>query len=124
MTGVEVVRELVHVVYISNIRRPQRPAWSVWYLVAAPGLPGAAAGSPKHTPQSKLRSLLPESGKHINRMAGPYNSSKPRACVEPVRSESHEGDSQTVSVGMKGMQGIEAMLRSMLEVQEKLVDQG
>ena len=57
-------------------------------------------------------------------MPGPYNSSKPRAGVEPVRSESREGDSQTVSVGMKGMQGIEAMLRSMLEVQEKLVDQG
>ena len=56
--------------------------------------------------------------------AGPCNSSKPRAGVEPVRSESREGDSQTVSVGMKGMQGIEAMLRSTLEVQEKLVDQG
>ena len=44
--------------------------------------------------------------------------------MEPMRSESHEGDSETVSVGMKGMQGIEAMLRSMLEAQEKLVDQG
>ena len=76
-----------------------------------------------HTTRPKLP-LLPESGKHINRMPGPYNSSKPRAGVEPVRSESREGDSQTMSVAMKGMQGIEAMLRSMLEVQEKLGDQG
>ena len=59
-------------------------------------------------------------------MAGPpsQDSSKRRAGVEPVRSESREGDSQTVIVDMEGMQGIEAMLRSMLEVQEKLVDQG
>ena len=48
-------------------------------------------------------------------MPGPYNSSKPRAGVEPVRSESREGGSQTVWVDMEGMQGIEAMLRSMLE---------
>ena len=72
-------RELVHVVYISNIKRPQRPAWSVWYLVAAPGLLGAATGSPKHTPQDPNFPLLPETGKHLNRMAGPYNSSKRRA---------------------------------------------
>ena len=76
-----------------------------------------------HTTRPKLP-LLPESGKHINRMPGPYKSSKRRAGVEPVRSESREGDSQTMSVAMKGMQGIEAMLRSTLEVQEKLVDQG
>ena len=56
-------------------------------------------------------------------MAGPYISSKPKAGVEPVRSESREGDSQTASVGMNGMQGIEAMLRSMLEAQEKLAHQ-
>ena len=56
-------------------------------------------------------------------MAGPYYSSKRRAGVEPVRSESREGDSQTVSVGMEGMQGIEAMLRSVLEAQEKLAHQ-
>ena len=83
----------------------------------------AATGSPKHTPQVPNFPLLPENGKHINRMAGPYNSSKGRAGVEPVRSESREGDSQTVIVGMKGMQGIEAMLRSMLEAQEKLAHQ-
>ena len=77
MTGVEVVGEpFLHVVYISNIKRPQRPAWSVRYLVAAPGLLGAATGSPKHTPQDPNFPLLPESGKHINRMAGPYNSKK------------------------------------------------
>ena len=53
----------------------------------------------------------------------PYNSSKRRAGVEPVRSESREGDHKTVIVGMKGMQGIEAMLRSVLEAQEKLAHQ-
>ena len=58
---IEVAREpFLHVVYISNINRPQRPAWSVWYLVAAPGLLGAATGSPKHTPQDPNFPLLPE----------------------------------------------------------------
>ena len=42
-----------------------------------------------HTTRPKLP-LLPETGKHINRMAAPYNSSKRRAGVEPVRSESRE----------------------------------
>ena len=41
--------------------------------------------------------------------------------MEPVRSERREGDKKTVIVGMKGMQGIEAMLRSMQGAPEKLV---
>ena len=58
-----------------------------------------------HTTRPKLP-LLPETGKHINRMAGAYNSSTSRAGVEPVRSESREGDNQTVIVDKEGMPGI------------------
>ena len=56
------------------------------------GLPQGAPNTHHKTPNLPL---LPETGKHINRMAGPYNSSKHRAGVEPVPSESRERDSQS-----------------------------
>ena len=38
---------------------------------------------------------------------GPLQFKQTQGCVGPVRSDSREGDHQTVSVGMEGMQGIE-----------------
>jgi hypothetical protein len=87
------------------------------------GRPQGAPITHNKTKTSAQTSVPPRIRETHQQNGGIYNSSKRRAGVEPVRCESREGGSQTVWVDMEGMQGIEAMLRSMLEAQEKLAHQ-
>ena len=56
----------------------------MWYLVAAPGLPEAAVGSPKHTPKDQ-NSAPPRIRETHQQNGGLFSIKQKRRLVEPVR---------------------------------------